>query len=87
MEVILNKLGESDVEQLQESVNVLCCRSRVGYSGCSVRVAYSNGAVEEDHVGVAVPRILVESGVLSLVGNGARSQFKQKSSGRRASGS
>lgn len=60
MEFRFGKFGEFVIEELHEGVDVVCGVLRIRDSLSTVRVTDLHGRIEEDHVGVVVPRILVE---------------------------
>jgi hypothetical protein len=88
VEGCLGVLREALEEELEERVDVLASNGGVvhGRAVVRVRVPDINGLVQEDDVGVGVPRMRVERGVLAVVGNAARTQFEEQPSLGRASG-
>lgn len=74
-------------EELDERVDVLGrdgtrVHCRVVFR---VRVADVDGLVEEIHVGVRVPAVLIEGRVLTFVSDAARAELEEQASGRAAS--
>jgi hypothetical protein len=84
----LSVLWEALEEELEERVDVLAGNGGVvhGRTVVRVRVPDVDRLVQEDDVGVGVPRMRVERGVLAVVSNAARTQLEEQPSLGRASG-
>lgn len=75
--------GETRVEELKECIDILTSNRTVIHRGAivGVRKADVHRLVKEDDVGMCIPTVWVESRVAALIGDVARPQFKEKSSG------
>jgi hypothetical protein len=79
MEGKTSVLGKAGDEELKERVNIdPRDRARVhGRTIRGVRVPDTNRLVKENDVGTLVPRVMVTGCVLPLIGDTARTKFKQ----------
>jgi len=68
MERRIGILGEPVQEHFKKGVDIFSRDGRGRHRGAAVgvRVAYIDGLVEEDDVGVGVPAVRVESGVMAV---------------------
>ena len=82
MEGCLRIFGVTVQEEFQERVDIVSCNGTGANRGTVVRVRKSNvdGLVQEDDVGVRVPRVRVVFQSLSFFINSARTQLEEESS-------
>lgn len=83
----LRVLVEALEKELEESVDVLSCDWRVVDVVAIIRIGVADiyRLVEEEQIGVVVPRVGVVDNALATVGDGARSQLEEETSRGRAS--
>ena len=83
VKVLSSVLGKLLKEECQESINILSSSDRVADGTAAVRVAHIDGLVEEDHRGIAVPRVRVMHNLECRV-DGCRAELHEETSQRGA---